>query len=170
TRSSERPDRLLADARHQSQIIYEPQVPPARSRPRWPMAKRGKYLAYAYRFPHGDLFPSPEVSAVPTLHKPAAPVGGVPRLLEVARERMRTRHLSLRTEQAYLQWTRRYVAFHEGRHPRELGAPAVEQFLTPLAVHLKVSSATQNQALQALLFLYRQVLEIELPWLDNITR
>jgi integrase len=134
------------------------------------MAKRGKYLAYAYRFPHGDLFPSPEVSAVPTLHKPAAPVGGVPRLLEVARERMRTRHLSLRTEQAYLQWTRRYVAFHEGRHPRELGAPAVEQFLTHLAVHRKVSSATQNQALQALLFLYRQVLEIELPWLDNITR
>ena len=107
---------------------------------------------------------------MPTLHKPAAPVGGVPRLLEVARERMRTRHLSLRTEQAYLQWTRRYVAFHEGRHPRELGAPAVEQFLTHLAVHRKVSSATQNQALQALLFLYRQVLEIELPWLDNITR
>ena len=56
------------------------------------------------------------------------------------------------------------------RHPRELGAPQVEQFLTFLAVHRKVSSATQNQALQALLFLYRHVLEVELPWLDNVTR
>src|SRR5438045_9112567 len=83
---------------------------------------------------------------------------------------MRTRHLSLRTEQAYLQWMRRYIGFHGSRHPRQLGATAVEQFLTHLAVHRKVSSATQNQALQALLFLYRQVLEIELPWLDNITR
>ncbi|TLZ43257.1 MAG: integron integrase [Gammaproteobacteria bacterium] len=91
-------------------------------------------------------------------------------MLAVARERMRTRHLSLRTEQAYLQWMRRYIGFHGSRHPRQLGATAVEQFLTHLAVHRKVSSATQNQALQALLFLYRQVLEIELPWLDNITR
>jgi integron integrase len=93
-----------------------------------------------------------------------------PGLIAVARERMRTRHLSLRTEQAYLQWMRRYIAFHDRRHPRELGAPEVEQFLTHLAVHRKVSAATQNQALQALLFLYRQVLEIELPWLDNVTR
>ena len=97
------------------------------------------------------------------VHKP-------PGLLAVARERMRTRHLSLRTEQAYLQWMRRYIAFHRRRHPRDLGAPEVEKFLSYLAVQRKVSAATQNQALQALLFLYRQVLEIELPWLDNITR
>ena len=96
--------------------------------------------------------------------------GTQPGLLAVARERMRTRHLALRTEQAYLHWLRRYVAFHERRHPRELGAPEVEQFLTHLAVHRKVSAATQNQALQALLFLYRHVLEIELPWLNEITR
>src|SRR5438132_1372639 len=83
---------------------------------------------------------------------------------------MRTRHLSLRTEQAYLQWLRRYIAFHGRKHPRELGAPEVEQFLTFLAVRRKVSAATQNQALQALLFLYRHVLEIELPWLANVTR
>ncbi len=83
---------------------------------------------------------------------------------------MRTRHLALRTEQAYLQWLRRYVLFHNRRHPRELGAPEVEQFLTYLAVHRKVSAATQNQALQALLFLYRHVLEMELPWLDNVIR
>jgi integron integrase len=83
---------------------------------------------------------------------------------------MRTRHLALRTEQAYLQWMRRYIEFHNRSHPRRLGAAAVEQFLTHLAVHRKVSSATQNQALQALLFLYRQVLGIELPWLNNVTR
>lgn len=86
-----------------------------------------------------------------------------PGLLAVAREKMRTRHLALRTEQAYLQWIRRYVVFHKRRHPRELGAPEVEQFLTHLATHRKVSAATQNQALQAVLFLYRHVLEINLP-------
>ena len=91
-------------------------------------------------------------------------------LLEVAREKMRTRHFSLRTEQAYLQWIRRYVTFHGRRHPRELGAPEVEVFLSHLAVDRKVSASTQNQAMQALLFLYRQVLEVELPWLENVTR
>ncbi len=91
-------------------------------------------------------------------------------LLALARERMRTRHLALRTEQAYLQWLQRYVDFHDRRHPRELGASEIEQFLTHLAVQRKVSAATQNQALQALLFLYRHVLDIELPWLDNVTR
>ena len=91
-------------------------------------------------------------------------------LFAVVRERMRTRHLALRTEQAYLQWLRRYVDFHNRRHPRELGATDVEQFLTHLAVQRKVSAATQNQAMQALLFVYRHVLEIELPWLDNVVR
>jgi len=90
-------------------------------------------------------------------------------LIGLARERMRTRHLALRTEQAYLQWLQRYLAFHDGRDPRALGASEVERFLTHLAVHRKVSAATQNQALQALLFLYRHILEIELPWLD-VTR
>ncbi|MEZ5564046.1 MAG: integron integrase [Gammaproteobacteria bacterium] len=101
-------------------------------------------------------------------------IGGVvakgPGLLEVARDKMRVRHLAYRTEQTYLQWIRRYVAFHHRRHPRELGAAGVEQFLTHLAVDRKVSASTQNQALQALLFLYREVLGITLPWLDNITR
>jgi integron integrase len=91
-------------------------------------------------------------------------------LFALTRERMRTRHLALRTEHAYLQWLRRYLEFHKGAHPRELGATEVEEFLTHLAVHRKVSAATQSQALQALLFLYRHVLEIELPWLDNVTR
>jgi integron integrase len=91
-------------------------------------------------------------------------------LFAVARARMRTRHLALRTEQTYLQWIRRYVVFHERRPPRSLGATEVEQFLTHLAVQLKVSAPTQNQALQAILFLYRHVLDINLPWLDNVTR
>jgi integron integrase len=91
-------------------------------------------------------------------------------LFEVARERIRTRHLALRTEQAYLHWMRRYVKFHGRRHPRDMGAVEVEAFLTHLAVEAKVGASTQNQALQALLFLYRQVLGIELPWLENVTR
>jgi len=65
-------------------------------------------------------------------------------LLEVARSKMRVRHLAYRTEQAYLQWIRRYVAFHHRRHPRELGSAGVEQFLTHLAVDRKVSASTRN--------------------------
>ncbi|GAC1451407.1 MAG: integron integrase [Steroidobacteraceae bacterium] len=95
---------------------------------------------------------------------------GHPGLLAVAREKIRTRHLALRTEQAYLHWLRRYLAFHGRRHPRELGPREIEQFLTHLAVERKVSAATQNQALNALLFVYRHVLEIELPWLEDVTR
>jgi integrase len=91
-------------------------------------------------------------------------------LFDVARDRIRTRHLSLRTEQAYLHWMRRYVKFHGRRHPRDLGPTDVEGFLTHLAVDARVGASTQNQALQALLFLYRRVLDIELPWLENVTR
>jgi integron integrase len=91
-------------------------------------------------------------------------------LYAVSREKMRTRHFAYRTEQAYLYWIRRYVNFHSRKHPREMGSSDVEAFLTHLAVDEHVSASTQNQALQALLFLYRQVLEIELPWLENVTR
>jgi integron integrase len=97
-------------------------------------------------------------------------MGSRPGLIAVARERMRTRHLALRTEQAYVQWLRRFIAFHGRKHPREVGAAGVEQFLTHLAVDRKVSAATQNQALQALLFVYRHVLDMKLPWLDGVTR
>jgi integron integrase len=91
-------------------------------------------------------------------------------LFAVARDMMRTRHFALRSEQAYLHWMRRYVMFHDRRHPRTLGAEHVEAFLTHLAVNSKVAASTQNQALQALLFLYRHVLGIDLPWLENVTR
>ncbi len=97
-------------------------------------------------------------------------MGNKPGLIAVCREKMQTRHFSLRTEQAYLQWLRRFILFHGRKHPRDVGAAGVEQFLTHLAVERNVSAATQNQALQALLFVYRHVLELNLPWLDNITR
>jgi len=93
-----------------------------------------------------------------------------PKLLDVVRDRLRTRHYSPRTEQAYLQWIRRYIRFHKGKHPRDLGARDVEAFLTALALERKVSSATQNQALAAVLFLYRNVFEVNLPWLDGVVR
>jgi integron integrase len=93
-----------------------------------------------------------------------------PGLLAVTRARIRVRHLSYRTENTYLNWIRRFIVFHEWRHPRDLGAAEIEAFLTHLAVERRVSASTQNQALQAILFLYRHVLEVELPWLNNVVR
>ena len=83
---------------------------------------------------------------------------------------IRARHMSLRTERTYLQWIRRFIRFHDRRHPRSMGAPEVEMFLSSLAVDRQVSAATQNQALAAILFLYREVLEIKLPWLTEVVR
>ncbi|ANJ68048.1 integrase [Halothiobacillus diazotrophicus] len=93
-----------------------------------------------------------------------------PKLLDQVRDLIRVKHYSIRTETQYLQWIRRFILFHGKRHPREMGAPEVEAFLTHLAVSRDVAAATQNQALSALLFLYREVLGIDLPWLDNVTR
>lgn len=86
------------------------------------------------------------------------------------RGKIRLKHYSIRTEQAYADWIKRFILFSGKRHPRELGAADVEKFLTHLAVERKVAASTQNQAKSALLFLYREVLEIELPWLDNVER
>ena len=91
-----------------------------------------------------------------------------PRLLELAREAIRRRHYSYRTEEAYLQWMRRFILFSGKRHPRELGAADVTAFLNDLAITRKVAAATQNQALAALLFLYKEVIAEPLPWLDEI--
>ena len=93
-----------------------------------------------------------------------------PKLLDVARDRIRTRHYSYRTETAYLLWIRQFIRFYRGRHPRELSGPDIEAFLTSLAVERHVSASTQNQALAAILFLYRDVLGIELDWLNRIVR
>jgi len=93
-----------------------------------------------------------------------------PKLIDVVRDTLRARHYSRRTEKAYIGWIRRYILFHGKRHPRELGAAEATRFLTALAVDAKVSASTQNQALAALLFLYREVVRIELPWLDDLVR
>ena len=91
-----------------------------------------------------------------------------PRLLDRVRDRIRLKHYSLRTEQAYIDWIRRFIHFHGKRHPEEMAAPEVEAFLTYLAVERSVAAATQNQAKSALLFMYKEVLEIELPWLEGV--
>lgn len=93
-----------------------------------------------------------------------------PRLLDQVRDRIRRKHYSIRTEQAYLHWVKAFVRYHGLKHPASMGAAEVESFLTHLSVERHVSSSTQNQALSALLFLYRDVLEIALPWLDGIER
>jgi len=93
-----------------------------------------------------------------------------PKLLDQVRDKLRVKHYSIRTEQSYVDWINRYILFHGKRHPKDLGARDLEAFLTHLAVAGKVAAATQNQAKSALLFLYREVLEIALPWLDNVTQ
>ena len=99
--------------------------------------------------------------------------GGVsppPKLLDRMRMHLRTRHYSIRTEEAYVDWARRYILFHLKRHPQEMGAPEVEAFLSHLAVERNVSASTQNQAKAALLYLYKQVLGVDLPWLDEVAQ
>jgi integron integrase len=93
-----------------------------------------------------------------------------PKLLERLREAIRTRHYSIRTEEAYLYWAEKYIRFHGLQHPAALGAPELESFLTYLAVSRNVAASTQSQALSAILFLYREVLGIDLPWLKDVTR
>lgn len=93
-----------------------------------------------------------------------------PRLLDQVRIRLRTRHYSLSTERSYVDWIKRFILFHNKRHPREMGGAEVGAFLSQLAVDRKVSASTQNQALAALLFLYREVLEVELPWIKDVVR
>lgn len=91
-------------------------------------------------------------------------------ILSTFSERIRVKHFSIRTERAYASWISRYLSAFPGRHPRDLGAAEVEQFLTVLATRGQVSASTQSQALSALLFLYRDVLGLDLPWLENVTR
>lgn len=93
-----------------------------------------------------------------------------PRLLDQVRGKIRLKHYSIRTEQSYLDWIKRYIIFHDKQHPASLGASEVEAFLTHLAVKRRVAASTQNQAKSALLFLYRDVLNNELPWLDNVEK
>ncbi|SDU15352.1 integron integrase [Pseudomonas pohangensis] len=95
---------------------------------------------------------------------------GKPRLLVQMREQIRLKHYSIRTEQVYCEWVKRFIRFHLYRHPAEMGAAEVEAFLSDLAVRRHVSASTQNQALAALLFLYKHVLKLDLPWLGEVVR
>ncbi|MBT9611734.1 MAG: integron integrase [Burkholderiales bacterium] len=93
-----------------------------------------------------------------------------PKLLDKVQAVLRIKHYSIRTERVYLDWIKRYILFHHKTHPAQMGAPEVEAFLSHLAVAGKVAASTQNQAKSALLFLYREVLALELPWLENVTQ
>jgi site-specific recombinase XerD len=93
-----------------------------------------------------------------------------PRLLDVLRREIRARHMSLRTEDAYVYWARDFIRYHGRRHSRDLGPSEVEADLSILANQRRVAASTHNQALSALLFLYRAVLKVELPWLQNLHR
>lgn len=93
-----------------------------------------------------------------------------PRLIDQVRDTIRRKHYSMRTEECYIYWIKRFIFFHGKRHPAELGATHVTAYLNHLATQGKVSASTQNQALAALLFLYREILEMRLPWLEGLTR
>src|SRR2546423_1119276 len=106
----------------------------------------------------------PPPAGDPRGEEPAKP----PRLLDRVREAIRVRHYSLRTEDSYAQWVRRFVLFHRKRHPQTMGAAEVAAFLTHLAAERRVAPSTQNQAKAALLFLCKEVLGVDLPWLDEV--
>src|SRR5438552_1415894 len=102
-------------------------------------------------------------------HSTAA-VASSPKLLDRVRWHLRVKHYSIRTEEAYVDWTRRYILFHRKRHPNDMGEQEITQFLTHLAVEKSVAASTQNQAFSALLFLYQQVLERKLDFIDGVQR
>jgi hypothetical protein len=93
--------------------------------------------------------------------------GQKPKLLDQVRQAIRTRHYSLRTEETYVQWIKRFILFHNKRHPKDMGAEEVTRFLSDLAVNHRVATSTQTQALSAILFRYEEVLMQEIPWLDD---
>jgi integron integrase len=121
-----------------------------------------------------DRSPNPGASGGHDLPKPAvarsAAESGKPRLLDLVRQQIRARHYSRSTEKAYVAWIRKYIFFHGKRHPAEMGGPEVTRFLTSLATRRSVSASTQNQALAALLFLYRAVLGHDLESLQGVVR
>ena len=92
------------------------------------------------------------------------------KLLDQTRDVLRLKHYSLRTERSYCDWIKRFIRFHQLRHPKDMGAAEISQFLTHLARIGNVSAATQNQALSALLFLYQQVLKQEVGWIEEVER
>ena len=109
-----------------------------------------------------------EMIALVNLSNPT--VASSPKLLDRARCHLRVKRYSIRTEQAYVDWIRRYILFHRKRHPNEMGEREISEFLSHLGVEKNVSASTQNQAFSALLFLYQQVLDQKLDFIDNVQR
>jgi len=116
----------------------------------------GAYTVYMYRYNKTDKPRKPPLASV--------------RILDQLRERLRYLHYSLQTEKSYAYWVRWYIRWHGIRHPKDMGGKEVEAFLSMLANERKVSPSTHRQALSALLFLYKEVLDIELPWMQEIGR
>src|SRR3989442_10010303 len=111
------------------------------------------------------------ISFPPDGNRPPAPSSAPkPRLLDQVRAAIRARHYSKRTEKSYVDWIKRFIFFHNKRHPIEMGEAEINKFLTDLAVNKKVSASTQNQALSAILFLYQYVLKKELQWITRAVR
>lgn len=114
---------------------------------------------------------APDITTVPVeIHDTRQPIAQQPKLLDRVRIAVRAKHYSLATERSYVQWVKRFILWSGKRHPATMGAAEVTAYLTHLSVDREVSSSTQNQALSALLFLYREVLDVQLPWLDNLVR
>lgn len=109
-------------------------------------------------------------AALPDHARGAEDARAKPRLLDQVRHAIRVRHYSIRTEEAYIAWIRRYIVFHHKHHPADLGPAEISRFLTALAVERQVSASTQNQALAAILFLYREVLGRDPGWMEDIVR
>ena len=101
---------------------------------------------------------------------PVASAAHKPKLLDQVRDVIRRKHYSIRTEQAYVDWIKRFIIYHNKRHPAGMAEEDVAQFLTHLARDLNVAASTQNQALSALLFLYKEVLKQEIGWLEKVER
>ncbi len=141
---------------------------------RIPLIKRQSLsnLATLHHVPgHRPVMPfDPLGPALPFLPRSAAAAGRPPRLLDALRAQIRYRHYSLRTEEAYVHWVRAFIRHHGLRHPAEMSRFEIEAFLTWLATERRVAPATHGQALSALLFLYQKVLNIPVPWMDEIGR
>src|SRR5258706_14398404 len=110
------------------------------------------------------------LGTMPGVHPSTAAIASSPKLLDRVRWHLRVKHYSIRTEQSYVDWIRRFILFHGRRHPSQMGKPEVSAYLTHLAVERDVAASTQNQALSAILFLYRDVLEKELEWVEGFER
>jgi integron integrase len=122
--------------------------------------------------PNIGSLPNPGVATIARSAVPASPPASPtkPRLLDQVRQAIRTRHYSYRTEKAYVHWIKRFIFFHDKRHPAEMGEAEIGRFLSSLATERRVSASTQNQALNALIFVYREVIKKHIGYVDGVVR